>query len=291
MEVVIIPQKYDMTTLNLVENPAEIVIKKADLASAGSTMKSYLYTDIQLYELGLDINYMLRAYDAEDNLVAVSETFTTSAATYLKTSYEASADAKFRTLVADTLIVGDEAVKNTAKNYVGSDLDNAPSIIEGFDTSEATATVDTYNTVDAFNSFNADFGSASSATHQVRKSVSIGKVPYITYRIKDANSALDLSKLSVKVTYGENYDVTFTTATHPEAFSKTGSWINFKFDQVGLQDSDKNIVAVFNYDGKAVCDSTYSVETYLGSAMTGTIADLATALIKLGVSFRAYQAG
>lgn len=296
MEVVIIPQKYDMTTLNLVAEPTEIVINKADLAAAGSTMKSYLYTDIQLYELGLDIDYMLRAYDAEGNLVAISDTFTTSPATYLKTSYGSSSDAKFRTLVTDTLIVGDEAATNMANSYTDSDLAKATSIIDGFDISEATATVDSYNTVDEFNSYNADYGSTNKATHWVRKSVSIGKVPFITYRVRDTASALDLEKLAFNVSYTQvsadgtetAYNETFTTANGD--ISVSSGWISFKFDAIGLQDGDKDIFVEVSYDGTVVCDSTYSVETYLGANMSGSLGGLATALIKLGISFRAYSA-
>ncbi len=297
MELVIIPQKYDSATLNIDPNPQEIVKNKSELAAAGS-MRSYTYTDIQLYELGLDINYMLRAYDESGNLVAVSETFTISPATYLKNVFEEQAsNAKLRTLITDTLIVGDESVKGMAANYADSDLAKAPSIIEGFDISEATASVDSYNTINTNQSFNSDFGSASSNRHQVRTSVSIGKAPYITYRVKDSGNVLDLSKLSFKVTYTQvagdgtetPYDVTFTVDSG--AITRSGSWISFKFDQIGIQDGNQDLVVEITYDGEKVYSVTYSVESYLGAAMSdSSIGAISTALIKLGISFRAYSA-
>ena len=299
MQLVIIPQKYDSATLNIDPNPQEIVKNKSELAAAGATMKSYTYTDIQLYELGLDINYMLRAYDESGNLVAVSETFTISPATYLKNTFETQAsNAKLRTLITDTLIVGNESVKGMAANYADSDLAKAPSIIDGFDTSEATATIDSYNEVYTNNSFNADFTDASSAKHYVRKpSVSIGKAPYITYRIKDSGSVLDLSKLSFKVTYTQvagdgtetPYDKTFTVDSG--AITRNGTLITFKFDQIGIQDGNQDVLVEITYDGEKVYSVTYSVESYLGTAMSNpSIGSVATALIKLGISFRAYSA-
>lgn len=293
MDLVIVPQKYDLTTLNVVETPAEIVVNKANLSKAGSTRKQYIHTDIFLYELGLDINYMLRAYDENGELVAVSETFTISPASFLKNTYAGSNDAKLRTLIADTLVVGDAAADNTAATYPNSDLANAASIIDGFDTSEATQTVADYNTINQFNSYNGEYTTANSAVHQVRTSVQIGKVPFINFRIGDTDKVLDLNKLAITVTYtskdssGEHpYSRTFTGSD----FTYAGKYINCKFDEVGLHDSDKDIVFTVTYNGESVCDLTYSIETYLGSMMSNaTVGELTTALIKLGQSFRSYQ--
>lgn len=294
VKVVIIPQKYDLTTFNRIENPAEIVVEQSQLSAAGSTMKSYLYTDIYLYELGLDVNYMLRGYN-NGELVAVSPVYTTSAASYLKSVFASSSDPKFRTLVTDTLIVGASSATNMAASYADSDLANDPSILEGFDTSEATATIDSYNTTNVFNSYNTNFKNTSS-THQFRTSVQIGKAPSITYSIKDSKAALDLSKLSFHVTYSRvnaagttvNFDKTFSAADG--SVSLISGWVNFKFDQVGLQGGSTDISTVVIYDGETVCDSVYSVETYLGGQLSGSLGELAAALIKLGISYRAYAA-
>ena len=295
VEVVIIPDKYDTSTLNLVESPSEIVIEKADLTAAGSTRKQYIYTDIQLYELGLDINYMLRAYDAEGNLVAISETFTTSPAEYLKDRIAMPAmTAEFKAVATDVLIVCDESAKRMIASYPDSDLAAAPSVIEGVDLSNATQTVGEYNTVNLFNSYDDSYGTASSYTHQVRTSVEIQKVPVINFLIADEAKALDLNKLSVTVSYtsvdsaGEHpFSETYTGT---DAFTYAGKFINLQFAQVGLHDSDKDILFDVTYDGTKVCDLTYSIETYTGSMQDNElIGDLSTALLKLGQSFRAYS--
>lgn len=290
MELVIIPQKYDLTTLNLA-TPVETVVPLA----VGGTFTTYLYTDIQLYELGLNIDYMLRGYDAEGNLVAVSETFTTSPAAYLKNAFETSTDAEFRTLATDVLVVGQEAVEMMAPSYPDSDLAKAASILEGFDLSEATVDYATPNDVDEFTSYDANFDTPSSATHRVMKSVSIGKVPYIGFRVKDAKSALDSSKFSFSVSYtslkldgstaaySKEFDANNTT------FSKAGQFITFSFDEIGLGDSDKDLAISLNYDGTKVSDMTYSIETYLsGMTTNASVGEMAIALLKLGTSFRAY---
>ncbi|MBR6509954.1 MAG: hypothetical protein IKT38_05045 [Clostridia bacterium] len=295
VEVVIVPQKYDMTTLNLVENPAEIVIAKADLAAAGSKYKQYTYTDIQLYELGLNIDYMLRAYDANGELVAVSETFKTSIAKLLAdNAADQTKSAAYRTLCVDTLVVCDEVMKNVAKSYEDSDLADAVaagSVLDGVDTSIATQTIEECNTVNEFVSYDPEFLQETS-THQIRSSVAIGKVPYINFRVKDQKNAFDLNKLEVNVKYtskdsaGEHpYNKTFSGSALTD-----GTFINCTFDEVGFHDSDKDILFTVSYDGEKKCEWTYSIETYLDGLKdsTNTGAQM-TALIKLGQSFRTYQ--
>ena len=291
VELVIIPQKYDATTYNLVAEPTEIV---PELTAAGN-FYTYTYTDIQLYELGLNIDYKLRAYDAEGNLVAVSQDYSTSAEAFLKTTFTNSTDSLLRTLITDTLVVGYNSVNGTALNAPDSDLAKAPSIIEGFDISEATPSVDSYNQLDEFVSYDSNFGTTSSSTHQVRYSVSIGKAPYIGFRIKDSKSALDLSKISYRVSYTKNegvgvevpYQKTFSSEN--TTINKAGQFITFSFDEIGLQDGNKDIAIELYYDGTKICDIDYSIETYLGSMMSNaTVGELTTSLIKLGISFRAY---
>lgn len=299
IEVVIIPQKYDTETLNIIANPTEIVTAKDDLAAAGSSNKTYVYKDAYLYELGLSIEYMMRAYDAEGNLVAVSETFTTSGAQIIKEIYaKQTANPKMQTLLTDTLIVGQEAINSMKIGLPDSDLAKAPSIIGDFDISAATQSYESYNTIDEFTSYNDDVSTDKSATHRVIKSVTIGKVPYPTYRVKDTAGVFDLDKFGFRVAYTQvdgagtetEFDYTYTTA-NSNAISLVNGYVNFKYESIALQDSNQNITFEFTYDGAPLFTSVYSMETFLGAnltnANTGALMD---ALIKLGVSFRAYSA-
>jgi hypothetical protein len=126
------------------------------------------------------------------------------------------------------------------------------------------------------------------------KSVTVGKVPYIGFRVKDAKSALDPAKFSYKVAYtqvdsaGEHpYEKIFDSTN--TSIKKAGQFITFNFEEVGIQDGNKDIAIEIYYDGVKVCDMTYSIETYLGSMMNNEITgELMTSLLKLGASFRAY---
>ena len=295
MELVIIPQKYDATTLNLVEDVEEIVVPYAKLAGTG-TFRTYAYADIYLYELGLEIQYMLRGVDTNGNTV-VSPTYSTSPANYLKTL--TPSDDLMATLIADTLVAGEKAA--IAFGAEGSDLAAAPSILEGFDYSAATEefNMESCNKVDTHNATNADWGDGSTGTHRMSKSVTIGKVPYISYRIR-GGSSIDLDKLSVNVTYTQitgvgttaQYNRTFTSADTANLY-KNGSFVLFKFDAIGLGDGNSDITFVATYDGAEVFNSEYSIETYFYNNMNSLSTDLqelATALLKLGSSFRAKMA-
>ena len=287
-------QKYDPNTFNLT-TPTEIVVAKADMNSVGN-FYTYIYSDIQLYELGLNLTYMLKAYDAEGNCVATSAVATTSPADSLKTLYaNNSSNEPLLTAITDTLVVGHESKLLFQKE--GSDLESAASVIEGFDTSKATPSVDSYNTVNTHNATDAAWGKESTCAHQARISASIGKAPYLSYRIKGASS-LDINKLSITVSYTQTtgkgataeYSRTFTSADS-DYLTVAGSFITFKFDQIGLLDGARDVTFVATYDGAEVFNSVYSVETYLGAnTSNATTGATLMALLKLGVSCRAYFA-
>ena len=68
-----------------------------------------------------------------------------------------------------------------------------------------------------------------------------------------------------------------------------GSFVVFDFAEVGLQDSNKDLYIELFYDGVRVSSLTYRIETYLGNSTADpAIGELCTALLKLGISFRAY---
>ncbi|MBR3738372.1 MAG: hypothetical protein IKN26_06505, partial [Eubacterium sp.] len=298
MEVVVIPDKYDMTTLNRVANPSEIVTRKSALASAGSAAKQYTYTDITLYELGLNVNYMLRAYDASGNFVAYSPVYSTSVEAYLRQQISSTSDANAKRMYIDTLVVCDEVMKNVAANHAGSDLatDYATHrVVDDIDLTQGSTSISECNTVDDLTSYSVQFTKESTAVHQVRTSVTVEKVPYITLRIKDQSQGLDLSKLAITVTYtsvdkagSHPYSRTFTGSD----FTRVGSnrFIEMKFAEVGLHDSNKTITFACSYDGVDMFELDYSLETYESANISNaTTGDMLSALIKLGQSFRTYQ--
>ncbi len=305
VELVITPQKYDDKTYNLA-TPKE---KVAPLTPNGN-FYTYAYSDIQLYELGLRIDYQLKAYTG-DELVAVSAPAFTSPATYLKERYVASlgdsTKDKFRTLIVDTLVVCDKSVAGILLDptFSESALAGADSVIKDFDISEASGDldIDALNSKEIYNTYDSRFGNTNSATNKVAYSVTIGKTPFFGFRVKDTKNALDHTKISFKVSYIQNkgknpstnemieepYSMEFTNANTEIV---DGSMITFSFAEIGIQDGNKDVFIEFYYDGEKVSDLTYSIESYLGSRLDSeNIGALATALLKLGRSFRAYSAG
>ena len=292
---VLIPNKYDSN--GYIRTDVEpIEVSESQLVAAGKTRHTYTYKDAYLYELGLNFTYMLKAYDSEGNLVAVSKKNVTSAAEQLKLFHaKYSSLPKLQTLITDTLIVGDEAV-NSMKNGKdkNSDICTATSILKGYNTSDRTPSYDSYNTINSFKSFYEGVSTEKTATHRVIQSVQIEKLPFITYRIKDTNSVFDIDKFEFNVSYTKlegdgssaEFNETYTTA-NSKLISLSSGYVTFKFDEIGAQNCDKDLTVTVKYDGKNFFTSNYSIETFLGSqlsnANTGVLCD---ALIKLGIAFK-----
>lgn len=282
-EVIITPNKYNTTTFNL-ETPASFT---APLTDKGNFYE-YKYTDIQLYELGLEIEYMIKAYN--DGEYVAYATYSTTPAAYLITTYGKSSDAKLRTLIADTLVVGDTAAKTFGK--AGSALAAAESIIKDFDISEATQSYGTPNSVNNHTATNPAYNTVSGSARRVNLGVAIGKVPYINYRIQNCKD-LDINKLSINVAYTQTtgvgatkaYNYTFTSADAALTKNENNGLITLKFDQVGLADASKDITFTVTYDGAELCNTVYSIETFLGGKTNdASIGNIAVALLKLSAS-------
>jgi len=298
-ELVIVPSTYDLDTLNLVANPKEIVIKGKDLEFYTSKTSQYIYKEMRLYELGLNIKYYLRAYDSKGNYVAKSIDYNTSPVTELKSLYDLikTSNPKMVTLITDLLIVGQKAMDRMTSQdaYKDTDLAHASSILTDIDLTKATQSMGTLNNINELTSEDNDYLTTKGTLHRVTTSSVIDKVPYVVLRVLDKNQELDLSKISVKVTYtsvdgagtSHPYEQTCTILTTPKIV-RNGNQIELGFDQVGLHDVDKTISFEFSYDGQVKFVQKYSVETLCGELMA-YMPDFCEAIVKLGASFRAYS--
>ncbi len=301
VKLVITPQKYDSVTGNLVENVTPIVIEESQLDTvvAGS-MFGYTYKDAWMYELGLNIDYKLEGYNAAGELVAYSETFSNSPAEMLKSLHSSAVtvgNTEYATMITDILIVADEAVKSWALSMPeGAYVKTAPSILEGYDTSDRTTSNGTPNTVNEFTGSYEGVSQDRTATHRVIQSVTLEKYPYLSIRIKDSAQALDMSKLSFNISYSRmdsngntvDYNQTFTTANSSYITYSSG-YITFLFEEIGIQNNDKTITITVTYGEEDFFTYVYSVETYLSTQLSNpSVGALYDALIKLGVSFKAY---
>lgn len=286
IELVIVPQKYDLTTKNLIAEPTEIVIPASEFT--GTSIRSYKYTDMMLYELALDVNYKLRGYDAQGNVTGESILYTTSPVSYLKTSILGSASVadSVKKLAVDILVVCEEARKAMAKAGTDLEADSKITVLDGVDLkigSEQTLTGECAYT----NNF-TPIAEGWGTTITSNPGVSIDKVPVLNARLRD-NKALDLSKLELRVIYDS-----VGAAGHVEeslsgdALARATNFINAKFYKVGLHDSNAEITVEYWYDGEHTATLTYYIEAYLYSQKDhATIGKLSIALVKLGESFRA----
>lgn len=287
VDLVIIPQKYDSTTKNLVETPEEIVISYEELSGTG-TFRTYAYSDMMLYGLALNIDYKLQAY-VGDELVAVSQDYSQSPVSYLKglISNDSVAD-NLKTVAADMLVVCEEARIAMSASAADSDLAAASkvTVLDDSILAIATPSVGETNTVNNFEPIVDGWGT----TYTITPSVAIEKVPVVNLRIKDSK-AFDLDKLSIKVSYTSSGAAGYVERTLESSdLTRAGNYITTRFSEVGLHDSNADITFEFSYDDAVTGTLTYSIETYLTTAQTNaTLGDLATALIKLGSSFRTFK--
>jgi len=287
-DMVLVPDKYDTTDFDLVENPTEIVVNKTDFATPNATFYNYAYTDIQLYELGLNIQYYIKAYDANGNYVARSEYYNISPAEAIKTLIGQTSNAKMKTALVDLLVVCDEAAQLFGANYPESDLANAASVLTGVDLSLATPSTPDLAVVDGFEASNANFGTASTSTYRVLMSASVQKVPVLTYRLGDkAANRIDTSKLSMTISYTSVDNTSHTVTVSGDDWVRSGNFISYNYDDIGLHDSATTITAVATYDGQPAFTKTYTVETFLNNNLANaTLGDMMNALAKFGYSFR-----
>ena len=288
VELVIIPQKYNTSTKNYAV-PQEIVIQQSQMG--GTSIRTYQYTDMMLYELALDVQYKLRAYTG-DVLVAESALASKSAVSYLKNDVLNGTGAgitdDLRTVAVDMLIVCEEA--RLALATAGSDLerDSKISVLEGVNLSLATPEVNkNHNKVNNFDPSADGWGILDTDKYYVKTSVAMEKVPVLGLRITD-NREFDLNKFNIKVSYTSASSAGYQEENLTGAkLTRSGKFITTKFTNVGLHDSNADITLEFSYDGVLKGTLTYSMETFLGSSLEDpTIGKLAGALLNLGESFR-----
>lgn len=278
--VEVVPQKYD-SNYNEIEGETKVI---TDFAAAGKTRKYAAYNGISMNELGLNVSARLLCYDAENNLVAYSETYNDSPASLLKAIYASSNNITFKTAVTDMLNMGAEAQKYFGSLKTGSDLSKATLINDGFDQTYATAELDTLNDVNE-----TKIADNAPISNKLITSVGLGGAPSVAYLIANG-STLDKSKLEMRVSYHSNYsneDVTDTVTG--SAWATAGKYLTYSFTKTALYDGNKTVTAEIYYDGALVLTNQYSVESYIAANQSNaTMGSALVAIAKFGKSCRAY---
>jgi len=120
VDFVVIPTKYDTTNTNAFN---EVVVDPIVLTNEPtSSYNVYWYKDVAMSELGLNIQYYVRCYDAKGNMVATSEIFNIVPSESLVATYTSTSNAKMKTVIADLLNMGTYAQIYFGNNNVNSDL-------------------------------------------------------------------------------------------------------------------------------------------------------------------------
>lgn len=278
-EVVVNPTVYDA---NYNETAGTETVLSA-FTAAGKTQKYATYTGIAMIGLGLKIEAYVKCYDAKGNFVAHSATVVDTPAALLKTIYGTGSNAKLAAIVTDMLNMGAEAQRYFGGLKSGSDLNKATLVNDGW--------VESTTTLDALNTVNETKREDPSFTNTFMASVGLGNAPAVAYLIQDTTSSLDLSKLTMEVSYDSLYPTaaTISATVNGEDWTRAGKWISYSFNDTYLFDGNKTVTATIYYDGVKVITNTYSVESYINanqsSASTG---NLLVAIAKFGKSARAY---
>lgn len=288
IDIEVTATKYDSNRNKAVQAPVTIPVK-----AMTSTMDSAVYSGIAMYELGLPVTAMIKAYDAEGNFVAYSNTVTDSPAELVKTLYKnakATETAK-KTLVTDMLNLATEAQHYFAKD--GSDLANEADLNKDWDQTYASAEVPSL----ALNSkitWESD-SPLTSTQLTFAPALNFASTPTLGYVLSDKKSAFTKDDIKLEVSY---------TAVYPKSFAgerkqtiEGSSWTTIAgvmetatFSGMTLADSNQVITAVLYYKGQKVLTSEYTMDQGMSEKMTGNTAGLSAALAKFEASARAYFA-
>ena len=271
----------------------------------GSKRMYAVYRGIGLYELNLPVVAVVCGYDANGNLVAVSNPMDNNITDFIWNLYNAStATDTQKTFYVDMMNMASEAQTYFSSQKSGCDLAGVqlPNAKFAFDQSVATPALPEYDLSTMPNSLtNNPNSTVSTTTYGLLRSLSIATgSPVIAYNIKNANSAkrgkLDMSKLVLEVSYTNGYgNLVSKTVTGSTATDTTDPWVPFStyltytFSDCSLYDTNKAVTAKFIYDGVEMYTDVYSVETFIASNSSDASAGaILTSIGKFGVSARAY---
>ncbi len=262
-----------------------IIVKDTELTAAGSTQKYYRFMGVQMFGLALDIKVVIKCYDANENLVAVSEDWHTTIAQLAIAQYNSTSKATTKTLMSDLLVMGAEAEKYFAGRKTSSKLaervNNGELCNAGF-VGTPSAALGTLNTTTS-----TVYGD-SGITNTLTTAVSLGGSPSVGYVFK--NTGLDKANLRMELSYHSDYkDADITDTVTADMWSTSGSYFTYSFSKTCMYDSNKTVTAKIYYNDELVLTNQYSVETYISNTKTTSSAyNLCVAIGKFGAAARAY---
>lgn len=243
------------------------------------------YTGITAYEMTLPIEVTIYCLDAEDNIVAKSQTWSFTLADRILTNEmtNSAADAA----LVDMINYGAAVQTYFAGQNPDSDLAKAALPTVGFDAYQQYATTD----VDAGDAVNINNGTATADANGavIGKGLQVQATNQLYFMIMAGEN--DIADLTLKVNYVDSYDVDKSSVAKVSEMTSSNSIYYYYCEDdknVALYDTAKPVVAELYAGDTLLYTRTYSVESFVAESMQeGALKDVGDMLMRFTKSLRA----
>ena len=245
----------------------------------------FYYRGTELFSLSVPINAVLYCKDAEGNVVAYSNTFSSTLSDLLKDLYtnaKSKNNAKLATAITDTLVAGDEAQKYFTQSKPDSDYAKLESPIAGFSAIDATAELGELNAIDIPYDGDSDADLTLGA--------GVAESPFISAYLSNLPAESNIDSYSVEFSYYDSIaKKTITSTTNgADMLPNTDSTRFYSyFRSLAIYASNADVTVKVFKDDLQLGTAHYSFEQFVSLKKDDArLGKVITALGKLGQSFR-----
>lgn len=248
----------------------------------------FLYNELGMYELGIDMSIMVKCYDKDGNYVAYSNSATTNVGKLAYGLYSATnASAKNKNIAIDIAKLGDKA---QAYMVNGKDCELA-TIVSPITYFPEDATEGAVFNVDNLDKTNIPESNVEGAT--VTPNVNLSSNPAIrflaagvgTYDVNDLRLVIDYTNAK----NGSDCGVEIAGTDLLTAGSGTNTRYYTLFNKIALYDSNVPVKATIYSGTTKLASLEYSIEAYVNANWSNArMGEVLKAVANLGTSARAY---
>lgn len=248
----------------------------------------FLYNELGMYELGIDMSIMVKCYDENGNYVAYSNSATTNVGKLAYGLYSATnASAKNKNIAIDIAKLGDKA---QAYMVNGKDCELA-TIVSPITYFPGDATEGAVFNVDNLDKTNIPESNVEGAT--VTPNVNLSSNPAIrflaagvgTYDVNDLRLVIDYTNAK----NGSDCGVEIAGTDLLTAGSGTNTRYYTLFNKIALYDSNVPVKATIYSGTTKLASLEYSIEAYVNANWSNArMGEVLKAVANLGTSARAY---
>lgn len=262
-------------------NFAEIVTTiPADKITETTSSYYCYYYGIELYSLMIPCEFVINLKDAEGNVVAYSNTFTTTLKDALAANYAKTTNLKLKATITDLINAG-TIVQQYFTN--GKTCDYANLALPNADWDQTYATTE----LGAL----ASYDTANNGAVIMAPGGGVSAAPYVSFNMTGIDAA-ELDQYSIKLSYyNANYKETMSTtiALTDPAILVSGSKYYAYYRDLAIYATNAEVTAELYKAGNDTPISTYSYcfDTFIASRLTNAkLGNVVKALGILGQSFR-----